>query len=47
MQIVKTKAFQRWAKEVGLDDQSLLVAVEEMGGGLLMLVWAVVFTKRG
>ena len=35
MQIFKTKWFQRWAAREGLKDEALLVAVEEIGQGLI------------
>jgi hypothetical protein len=34
MQVLKTRLFDRWAKEVDLEDGSLLKAVEEMESGL-------------
>lgn len=35
MQIWKTKAFQRWANDEGVTDQSLVFAVDEMQRGLV------------
>ena len=34
MRILKTKIFQRWAKDIDLDDQDLVSAIEEMESGL-------------
>lgn len=35
MQIFKNKAFHKWAKKEGLDDDALRVAVDEMQRGLM------------
>lgn len=34
MRILKNKIFQRWAKDISLDDQNLVDAIEEMENGL-------------
>ncbi len=34
MRIFKTKAFHRWAKDVGLSDKELKEAVNEINNGL-------------
>jgi len=35
MQVLKTRLFTRWADKEGVSDSALLVAVEEMRGGLI------------